>query len=335
MKINYPNIEILVIDDGSFDLTSEIAKKFEDKGKLRVIYKENGGKADALNRGIDEALGEYILCMDADSILNEDVLLECMGYFQKYPDLSAVAGRVEIGNSQNILSKFQKLEYITGLNLFKRGQSFLKTVTIIPGPIGVFRREELLEVGKYDLDTFAEDADLTIRLIIAGHRIKYNHRMVAVTEGPIEISQLVTQRYRWSRGMVQAIFKNISHLNIFKSGLRNSLTILYMLVESVFIPIINFSFTMLTVQYALTYGGTQMLGSYFLGLTLLDLSLTLFSMITERNIKPFFMLAILNRVTYGLFLETLRFFAIIDELLGIPMSWGQLKRTGLKSEGES
>jgi cellulose synthase/poly-beta-1,6-N-acetylglucosamine synthase-like glycosyltransferase len=324
-----------VIDDGSFDLTSEIAKKFEDKGRLRVIYKENGGKADALNRGIDEALGEYILCMDADSVLSEDVLLECMGFFQKYPDLSAVAGRVEIGNSQNILSKFQKLEYITGLNLFKRGQSFLKTVTIIPGPIGVFKREALLAVGKYDLDTFAEDADLTIRLIIAGHRIKYNPRMVAVTEGPIELSQLITQRYRWSRGMVQAIFKNIRHLNVFKSGLRNSLTMLYMLVESVFIPIVNFSFTMLTIQYALTYGGTQMLGSYFIGLTLLDLSLTLFSMITERNVKPFFMLSIINRVTYGLFLETLRFFAIIDELLGIPMSWGQLKRTGLESEGES
>jgi len=329
-RINYPNIEIIVIDDGSFDHTSEIAKEFERKGHLRVIYKENAGKASALNRGISEALGEYVLCMDADSLLNEDVLLNAMSYFENDSEVAAVAGRVQVGNDHNLLLQFQKLEYITGLNLFKRAQSLLDSVTIIPGPIGVFRKSVLLSLDGYNADTYAEDAELTLRLLTSGYKVKYSSNLIAITEGPDEIGQLLNQRYRWYRGMVQAIMKNSKWLNPFRTNTRNFCIMLYMVVETIMIPTVNFSFALFSIQFALSHGAASVLGTYFIGLTLLDLALTLFSMVTEKKIEKFFLLSLINRLTYGFSLEIIRFFSIFDELFGIPMRWGDLKRKGLE-----
>ena len=218
------------------------------------------------------------------------------------------------------------------MNLFKRAQSLLGAVTIVPGPIGVFRKSSLKEIGLYDADTFAEDTDLTLRLLTEGHRIKYCPEMVAVTEGPDNFQQLLTQRYRWSRGMLQAILKNAKWLNPFKNNWRNFGIISYMVLETVIIPTVNFSFALLTLQFALSYGTNNILGAYFIGLTLLDLILSLFSMITERELKGYFLLSLINRVTYGFSLEIIRFFSLIDELFGIPMKWGTLQRKGMGAQ---
>ncbi|MDH5415440.1 MAG: glycosyltransferase family 2 protein, partial [Flavobacteriaceae bacterium] len=115
-QLNWPNLEVVVIDDGSKDLTLEVAKECEHKGRVRVIYQENGGKAAALNRGISEAIGEYVLCVDADSVLEKDVIERGIVFFELKPKLAAVAGSVKLGNVNNLLTKFQNLEYVIGLN---------------------------------------------------------------------------------------------------------------------------------------------------------------------------------------------------------------------------
>ena len=137
-NLDYPNYEILVIDDGSTDDTLMEAKKCESKNKIRIISHENTGKAGALNRGINEATGDYILCMDADSMLKNDVLKLSMAYIQRNPKIASIAGNVVVGNAKDILTYFQRLEYIIGLNFHKTAQSFLSMVTIVPGPIGLF-----------------------------------------------------------------------------------------------------------------------------------------------------------------------------------------------------
>lgn len=329
LTLNYPNYEILVIDDGSFDLTTELAKKFEDKEKLRVIYQLNSGKAEALNRGISEALGEYIVCMDADSLLGKNTLMNAMAYFVEDPTLGALAGSVRVGNSHSLLTQFQKLEYIIGLNFHKKGQSFLNTVAIVPGPIGIFKRDLLLKIGGYRSNTFAEDCDLSMRILLSGHQIKYAPDVVADTEAPDTFQDLMVQRYRWSRGMVQAIAKNLHWLNPKKINFRNLFILGFMGTETIVIPMANFLFGLLSIQYALMYGTTQLMGAHFLGLVELDLALSLYAISTERNIAGYFLLSIINRITYGFSLEIMRFFAIIDEMFQIPMRWGTIERKGM------
>ncbi|MCF8060289.1 MAG: glycosyltransferase [Bacteriovoracaceae bacterium] len=327
-KINYPNVEILVVDDGSSDKTFEIVRKLESKYSVRLIHQENAGKSQALNNGVYQALGDYFVCMDADSNLSENLLTDSIPYFEKDPNLAAVAGAVEVGNDNSIITKFQKLEYIVGLNFYKMAQSCLNLVTIVPGPIGVFSKKAVISIGGYHSDTFAEDCDLSMRLLMAGYNIKYNSKIKAKTEAPESFSSLITQRYRWSRGMTQAIFKSLRELSRHFS-VRRFAIVFYMFLETILIPLINFSFVIITLQFALIYSIAELLGPFFIGLTILDMTLILYSIVAERELGALLILGVFNRLTYGLSLEVIRFFSILDEIFGLPMKWGTLVRKGM------
>ncbi len=327
-EIEYPNLEILVVDDGSTDDTFEIAKKMEKDYSVRVLTKVNGGKSKALNYGIEQSLGEFFVCMDADSILGKNLLLKTIPLFEKDAKLAAVAGSVVVGNSGNLITAFQKLEYIIGLNFVKRAQSFLNCVTIVPGPIGVFKKDVVLKLGGYESDTFAEDCDLSMRLLMNGYHIKYVPDITATTEAPDEFLSLITQRYRWSRGITQAIHKSFAMT--FKNFTFRSFALsLYMYMESIFIPTVNFIFIMTTLFHGLQDENTIILGQYFIGLTVLDIALSLYSIIMEKELAFFFGLAAINRLTYGLILEVIRFFSVVDQLFNLPMKWGVLQRKGM------
>ncbi len=328
-KIDYPNFEIIVVDDGSIDLTLDLAKTREEKFRTRVVYQENAGKAAALNRGISEAVGEFVFCMDADSLLKPNVLKLGIDYFEHRPGLAAVAGSVVVGNATNFVTLLQKLEYVIGLNFHKTAQSFLSMVTIVPGPIGLFKRSAVLGVGGYHSDTFAEDCDLTMRLLMAGYEIAYCPKMIAVTEAPDDFWSLITQRYRWSRGVVQALVKNARWFFSPIKNFRNFSILTYMTLESIVMPTINFTFAMITIETALLSDVYSLFGQFFAGLTVLDMILALYCVWAERENVILVALAAVNRVTYGLALEVLRFFAVIDEVFGIPMNWGKLVRKGL------
>ena len=327
-RIDYPNLEILIVDDGSKDDTFKIAKKLEQNYEVRLIHQENAGKSQALNNGIQQALGEYFVCMDADSVLSENLLIDSLPYFEADKNLAAVAGAVQVGNANSLLTKFQKLEYIVGLNFHKMAQSCLNLVTIVPGPIGVFKKEAVLKVGGYHTDTYAEDCDLSMRLLMARYNIKYTGKIKARTEAPDNFGQLITQRYRWSRGMIQAILKSTNELTK-KFTFRRAFVVSYMFMETVIIPLINFTFVLITLQFALTYSTTELMGPFFIGLTILDMTLILYSIIAEKELGSLLFLGILNRLTYGLSLEVIRFFSIIDEIFRLPMKWGNLVRKGM------
>jgi biofilm PGA synthesis N-glycosyltransferase PgaC len=331
--INYPNLEVLVLDDGSTDNTYEQAQIACSKyNNARALTKPNGGKADALNWGLREACGEYVLCVDADSILDPQVLMVSVPYLEKYPDVAAVAGSVLIGNAQkNPITAFQQLEYIIGLNFYKTAQSYLGIVTIVPGPVGLFRKSVLQEIGGYKTDTFAEDCDLTIRLLMKNYQIKYRPEMIAHTEAPDALSSLFTQRYRWNRGVIQAIVKNIFYLTSKKSHFRNRIILLQLVGDSIIIPIANYVFSMATIFYILHIRneGYSFFGPFFAGLVMLDILLTVFSALTHKDLLRLSFLTFINRLTYGLALEIVRFFAMLDELLQVPMKWGALRRKGM------
>jgi cellulose synthase/poly-beta-1,6-N-acetylglucosamine synthase-like glycosyltransferase len=174
LNLDYPNFEILVIDDGSTDDTYRKANALSGKHghiEVRVITKPNGGKSRALNAGIRASTGSIVLCMDGDSAMTRDTLREGVKHFLD-PSIGAVAGNVKVVNRGNLLAKLQALEYIEGLNMARKAQGFFRMVNIIPGPVGFFRKQALYDVGLYDHDTFAEDCDLTLKLLMAGHNTR-------------------------------------------------------------------------------------------------------------------------------------------------------------------
>lgn len=334
-QLTYPNYEIVVIDDGSSDVTlDEIAALHShdpgENGRIRVVHQENAGKAEALNHGILEAQGEYVLCMDADSALERDVIERSLPLLQKDPKIAAVAGTVEVGNYKNALTRFQALEYISGLNLFKEAQSFLGVVTVIPGPVGLFRKNIVIKCGGYKSETLAEDCELTLRLLLNGYRTVYASQMIARTEVPEDYRSLMVQRYRWSRGVFKAIKVNADWLIKPWKNFRNFLILTYMAVESFFIPSANFIFSFVSINYALLFGVRGLYGYFFGQLVILDVILALFCLALEKD-KHFSLLfyALINRFTYGMSLEILRFFSLLDEIMGLPLSWGKLVRKGM------
>ena len=162
LALNYPRYEVLIIDDGSTDDTLERARTLEGEypnARVQVLWKPNGGKSSALNYGIARSAGEFFLCMDSDSTLSVDALAMAVRYLED-PDVAAVAGAVEVTNLNTIWSKLQYLEYIKGLNLVRRAQGFVRAVSIVPGPIGLFRTSAVAGVGYYAHDTFAEDCEI-------------------------------------------------------------------------------------------------------------------------------------------------------------------------------
>ena len=159
LNLNYKNYEIIIVNDGSTDDTKEIAESLVgyhqsrfDQVKITLINKENGGKATALNAGINYSDAEFVLCMDGDSQLSPDSLRRAVRHF-KDSKIGAVAGNVKVMNRKKFLTDLQALEYIEGLNMARSAQSFLRTVNIIPGPIGLFRRKALVQAGYYSSDT--------------------------------------------------------------------------------------------------------------------------------------------------------------------------------------
>ena len=214
LDLNYRDYEIIIVNDGSTDNTKEIAESFvgymEGKFnpiKISLINKENGGKATALNVGIQYSTADFVLCMDGDSQLSPDSLKRAVRHFKDH-EIGAVAGNVKVFNRKRFLTDLQALEYIEGLNMARSAQSFIRAVNIIPGPIGLFRKNAIIQAGYYSSDTFAEDADLTLKILAKGWKIYYEPRAISFTEAPSSFQQLLKQRYRWTRGIIQSIRKH-------------------------------------------------------------------------------------------------------------------------------
>jgi biofilm PGA synthesis N-glycosyltransferase PgaC len=328
--LDYPSKEILVIDDGSTDDTYWQAV---EEGKrthgveVRVLSQKNGGKASALNRGIREARGAFVLCVDGDSQLAPQSLREGMRHFVD-PNVVAVAGNVKVANRRNMLTWLQALEYVEGLNLMRSAQAFFRVVNIIPGPLGLFRREALLEVGGYSSATFAEDCDLTLALLTRGWKIKYEPRAIAYTEAPERLYPLLRQRYRWTRGILQALRKNRRMLLASGQGFGTRVTVAYMMFEAIIWPAMNVLANAFLLLIAVRFGTTRLLALWWLQLTLLDAIGALFSAAAEKEDLRLVPYSLVYRMSYILLIDICKVLATFEELAGVRMGWGKLERLG-------
>jgi biofilm PGA synthesis N-glycosyltransferase PgaC len=326
------NLEIIIMDDGSKDATYKIAKKFEGnfEGKdIRVLTKKNGGKSRALNFAIERSSGELVMCVDADSKLEPNAVELMARYFIANNDIVAVAGSVFVSNRVNVLTKLQALEYIEGLNMVRNAQAFLKLVNIIPGPIGMFRKDIILEVGGYEHDTFAEDADLTLKLIKKNYKIDFEPDAIAYTEAPDELLDLLKQRYRWTRGILQAIRKHSKYLWTKGESWNFTFVLWYMLFEAIFWPFMDLFATVLVLYISFIQGSNVLLFYWWSLFTIVDIAGALYCILITNESKSLVFYAIYYRLYFISVINISKIFATIEEWFNIEMSWGKLDRKGI------
>jgi cellulose synthase/poly-beta-1,6-N-acetylglucosamine synthase-like glycosyltransferase/spore germination protein YaaH/peptidoglycan/xylan/chitin deacetylase (PgdA/CDA1 family) len=202
----YPNLEVIVVDDGSKDDTAgEVTRLF--RGRVRLLIQENSGKASALNAGIAHATGEIIIALDADTVFAKDTIHKLVRHFAN-PIVGAVAGNVKVGNRINPLTYWQAIEYVTSQNLDRRAYSVINSVSVVPGAVGAWRREAVLQASGYTSDTMAEDMDLTWRIRRIGWRIETDSDALGYTEAPDTFRSLFKQRFRWAFGTLQCLWKH-------------------------------------------------------------------------------------------------------------------------------
>jgi cellulose synthase/poly-beta-1,6-N-acetylglucosamine synthase-like glycosyltransferase/spore germination protein YaaH/peptidoglycan/xylan/chitin deacetylase (PgdA/CDA1 family) len=241
LNSNYPNLRVIVIDDGSQDRTLEVARKAfaaeEAAGKVLILTKANAGKAGALNYGIEHIQdAELFVGIDADTIIASDAIARLVPHFIN-PKVGAIAGNAKVGNRVNLWTRWQALEYITSQNFERRALDVLGAVSVVPGAIGAWRVSAVREAGGYQLDTVAEDADLTMALLRRGYRVEYEDMALAYTEAPTNANALMRQRFRWSFGILQAVYK---HRGVFaRKGALGLVALPNIVIFQILLPLVS------------------------------------------------------------------------------------------------
>ncbi len=241
LNSDYPNLRVIVIDDGSKDRTLEVARRAfaaeETAGRVLILTKPNAGKAEALNYGIEHIQdAELFVGIDADTIIARDAIARLAPHFVN-PKLGAIAGNAKVGNRVNLWTRWQALEYITSQNFERRALDVLGAVSVVPGAIGAWRVSAVREAGGYQLDTVAEDADLTMALLRRGYRVEYEDMALAYTEAPTNANGLMRQRFRWSFGILQAVYK---HRGVFaRKGALGFVALPNIVIFQILLPLVS------------------------------------------------------------------------------------------------
>jgi cellulose synthase/poly-beta-1,6-N-acetylglucosamine synthase-like glycosyltransferase len=214
------DFKVLVVDDGSTDLTAHVAREaYASDPRVKVFVKTNGGKSAAANFAVSQTDAEVVICIDADTILAVKAIPLLVRHFSD-PKVGAVAGTAIVGNRVNLLTRFQAIEYVIGQYLDRRAFALFNATGIVPGAIGAWRREALLGVGGYAGDTLAEDADATFAVTRAGWKVIYEPEAEARTEAPETLRAFLKQRHRWMFGMLQVVYKHAGAMVRGPKGLR-------------------------------------------------------------------------------------------------------------------
>jgi len=241
LNSDYPDLRVIVIDDGSRDRTLEVARaafvREEAAGKVLILTKPNAGKAEALNYGIEHIRdAELFVGIDADTIIARDAISRLAPHFIN-PKVGAIAGNAKVGNRVNLWTRWQALEYITSQNFERRALDVLGAVSVVPGAIGAWRVSAVREAGGYQIDTVAEDADLTMALLRLGYRVEYEDMALAYTEAPTNANGLMRQRFRWSFGILQAVYK---HRGVFaRKGALGFVALPNIVIFQILLPLVS------------------------------------------------------------------------------------------------
>lgn len=213
----YPNLELIVVNDGSTDRTHEIVMDYlerhnavansHDKADIKYLQLSNGGKANAMNQGLLEVTGEFVVTLDADSLMDKNTIVHLLRQFDGDEAVGAVAGNVIVGNRRSSLGLLQQMEYLYGF-FFRRADSAFNSVYIIGGAAAAYRKSTLDAVGGFDHAIITEDIELSMRILSRGYKTRYAADAVVFTEGPSDWKGLSKQRLRWKYGRLLTFIKH-------------------------------------------------------------------------------------------------------------------------------
>jgi cellulose synthase/poly-beta-1,6-N-acetylglucosamine synthase-like glycosyltransferase/peptidoglycan/xylan/chitin deacetylase (PgdA/CDA1 family)/spore germination protein YaaH len=236
---DYTDYEIIVVDDGSQDNTSRVVRyEFGADERVKLFTVPNGGKATALNTGLEYARGEVIIALDADTIFTPQTVGALAHRFYD-KQFGAIAGNAKVGNRVNLVTRWQALEYITSQNMDRRAFASLNCITVVPGAVGAWRKDLLIEAGGFPSDTLAEDQDLTLQIRRLGYKIGYEENAVAWTEAPHNLRSLAKQRFRWSYGTLQCMWKHQDALFRPRFGALGFIAMPNVWIFQIFFPLIS------------------------------------------------------------------------------------------------
>lgn len=322
---DYQAFEVIVIDDGSSDNTSELARSIVDS-RLRVMQKPNGGKASALNYGIAGAGTDFVIAIDADTVFRPNTLRQLMRHFQNQK-VGAVSGNTRIANRHKLITKLQSLEYVVGFNLDRRMGDLFDCITVVPGAIGAFRKSALLKVGGFTYDTLAEDTDLTLSIKEAGYRIIYDADAVAYTEAPATIQDLLKQRFRWTFGTMQAVWKHKRSVLNPRYGTLGLVGLPYLLFFQILFPLMGplFDASLIIGLFNHQY---HLMALSFAVYTAADIIMSGTALKLDGESLRQLWLLIPQRLLYRQLMYYVIIRSVVNVLKGRLVSWGTLKREG-------
>ncbi len=331
---DYPDIEIIFVDDGSKDMTYfNVKEAFENNPRVHVFTKLNGGKASALNFGIEKSMADYVVCIDADTQLKTDAVSLLMKKFNE-ENVAAVAGNVKVGNEVNMITRWQSIEYITSQNFDRRAFDLLNCITVVPGAIGAFRKDAILISGGFTTDTLAEDCDLTMRLLRNGYIIRNCTTALSYTEAPETFNQFMKQRFRWSFGIMQCFWKHRD--TIFNKKYKNfgMIAMPNILIFQIMLPIlapladIILVVSLLAASLGIIVSSLPHIILYYFIFTLVDVAgaALAFAYEKENHLKLIWMLP--QRLIYRQMMYYILIKSINKAIKGELQGWGALKRTG-------
>ena len=352
MMSTYKNVRIIVIDDGSSDNTYQIATETYAadiaSGRLTVLTKPNGGKAEALNFALEQMDEEIYVGIDADGVIAHDAVGRLVCHFAN-PRIGAVAGNAKVGNRVNLWTRWQALEYITSQNFERRALDLFDVVMVVPGAIGAWRTAAVKAGGGYHPDTVAEDADLTMNLLEQGYSVIYEDQALAFTEAPVNADGLARQRFRWSFGILQAIFK---HKGAFRRHRAMGLfalpnILIFQILLPLVSPLIDFMFVAGILHYFIdkhfhpdttSAANLYKLLTFFLAFLLIDFTASALAFLLERKHPAskgdaWLLVHIwIQRFTYRQLFSWVLFRTVKRAIDGKSFSWDKLDRTAQMSE---
>jgi poly-beta-1,6 N-acetyl-D-glucosamine synthase len=322
---DYPDFEIIVVDDGSEDGTADIVDAL-DLDRVRVFSQPNQGKPSALNTGLAAASSDIVVTVDADTVFERDTLRYLVQPFRE-PEVGAVAGNTKVGNRSGLLGRWQHIEYVMGFNLDRRLYDVLHCMPTVPGAIGAFRREALLDIGGVSSATLAEDTDITLAIGRAGWHVGYAEDARAWTEAPPSLGALWRQRYRWSYGTMQAVWKHKSAA--WRPGEHRIgwIGIPYLVLFQIALPLMAPLIDVFAL-YGIVFLDPAPVIAYWLGFNVLTLLLALYAFRLDRESpRPLWAMP-LQQFVYRQLMYLVVIESIVSALLGTRIRWQETERTG-------
>lgn len=324
---DYDDFEVIVVNDGSKDGTARVVEdEYRGNGKVVLFSKPNGGKSSAVNLGFEKAKGEIVVALDADTVIAKDAISLLVSYFSD-EKVAAVSGNVKVGNVHNLLTMWQHVEYVTGFNLERRAFAYLDCVTVVPGAIGAWRKTVVEEIGGFKEDTLAEDTDITLTILEKGYKVAFEEKAYAYTEAPSDVKSFLKQRYRWSYGTLQCLWKHRNSL--FKTE-QKTLGMVALPNMWLFQYIFQFISPVADIYFFIGLFGKNpgRVAAFYFFFLLVDYVAAFYAFrLEEEDPKPLLLL-FLQRFVYRQLMTYVSIKSVVSAVKGANVGWNKLIRKG-------